>query len=165
MIKRFETSPADVFAVADLTDAYRDHAVSVQRGYRLLAGRTALLVQDEFTAKQESDVWWFAHGAKETDYSINDAGTTVTLQRGGKLCQARLLSPPNAKFIVMDAVPLPTSPNPSIQDPNKGMKKLAIHLPHAKQATITVLFVPQATEEVPQAINWTDSSLDDWKLK
>ena len=131
-IKRFESSPDDVFAVADLTDAYRDHAASVQRGYRLLAGRTALLVQDEFTAKQESDVWWFAHGAKGTDYSVNDSGTTVTLRRGEKLCRAQLLSPPNARFSVMDAAPLPTSPNPSIQNPNDGMKKLAIHLPECQ---------------------------------
>ena len=163
-IERFETSPADVLAVADLTDAYRDHAVSVQRGYRLLAGRAALLVQDEFTAKQESNVWWFAHGAKGTDYSINDAGTTVTLRRGEKLCRVRLLSPPNSRFLVMDAAPLSTSPNPSIQDPNDGMKKLAIHLPDTKQATIAVLFVPQSAEDGSAEISVSLSPLGDWKL-
>ena len=163
-IERFETSPDDVLAVADLTDAYRDHAVSVQRGYRLLAGRAALLVQDEFTAKQESNVWWFAHGAKGTDYSINDAGTTVTLRRGEKLCRVRLLSPPNSRFLVMDAAPLSTSPNPSIQDPNDGMKKLAIHLPDTKQATIAVLFVPQSAEDGSAEISVSLSPLGDWKL-
>ena len=163
-IERFESSPRDVFAVADLTDAYRDHATSVRRGYRLCAGRTALLVQDELTAKQQSEVWWFAHGAKGTNYSIDDLGTTVTLRRGKKACRARLLSPAGARFVVMDAVPLPTSPNPGIQNPNEGMKKLAIHLPSVKQTTITVLFVPQLANETPAEIDIDRSRLAEWSL-
>jgi len=163
-INRFETSPAEAFAVADLTDAYRDHALSVERGYRLLGGRRALLVQDEFTAKQQADVWWFAHGAKDTDYTVDEPGTTVTLQRGDKRCQARLLSPSGARFTVMDATPLPTSPNPDIQDPNNGLKKLAIHLPDAKQATIAVLFTPYLAKDSPADIPVRLSPLADWKL-
>ena len=163
-IVRFDTSPADVFAVADLTDAYRDHALSVERGYRLLGDRTALLVQDEFTAKQEADVWWFAHGDKGTDYTVDDSGTTVTLGRGDKRCQARLFSPSGAKFTVMDAAPLPSSPNPEIQNPNKGMKKLAIHLPNTRQATITVLFTPYPADKSPAEIPVKVTPLADWKL-
>jgi hypothetical protein len=163
-IERFESSSEDVFAVADLTDAYRDHAKSVKRGYRLLAARAALLVQDEFTTSRESDVWWFAHGAKDTDYSINDSGTTVTLRRGEKLCRARVLSPPAARFLVMDAAPLPSSPNPKIQNPNDGMKKLAIHLPKVSQATIAVLFVPQLPGKAPAKIDASVSPLGDWRL-
>jgi hypothetical protein len=163
-IKCFESSPAEALAVADLTDAYRDHAVSVQRGYRLLGGRTALLVQDEFTAKQEADVWWFAHGEKDTDYTVDESGTTVTLQRGGTRCRAQLLSPSGARFTVMDAAPLPTSPNPNIQDPNNGMKKLAIRLPDARQATIAVLFTPYLAADSPAEIRVRLTPLADWKL-
>jgi len=163
-IKRFESSPKDVLAVADLTHAYREHAKSVQRGYRLLAGRTALLVQDEFRANQKSDVWWFAHGAEGTNYSINDSGTTVTLRRGEKLCQAQLLSPRNVRFSVMDAAPLSTSPNPSIQNPNSGIKKLAIHLPDVRQATIAVFFVPRFAGDVPAEISANLLPLADWTL-
>ncbi len=163
-IVRFETSPDDVFAIADLTDAYRDHALSVERGYRLLGGRTALLVQDEFTAKQEADVWWFAHGDKGTDYAVDDSGTTVTLQRGDKRCQARLFSPSGARFTVLDAAPLPGSPNPEIQNPNTAIKKLAIHLPDTRQATITVLFTPYPADESPAEIPVKLTPLADWKL-
>ena len=163
-IERFETSPGEAFAVADLTDAYQDHAESAQRGYRLFADRTALLVQDEFTAKKKSDIWWFAHGAKDTEYTVDDSGKTVTLRRGNKRCQARLLSPPNAKLEVMDASPLPTSPNPDIQEPNKGMKKLAIHLPDTEQATIAVLFIPQANEEQPPQLKPDVLPMKQWQL-
>ena len=163
-IERFETSPGDVFAIADLTDAYDKHATSAKRGYRLFANRTALLVQDEFTARQNSDVWWFAHGTKGTDYSLDDSGKIVTLRRGKKLCRAHLLAPADAKLQVIDAKPLPTSPNPDIQEPNEGMKKLALHLPNTKQATIAVLFVPQPTEATPADLNKTISPLQDWHL-
>ena len=163
-IERFETSPNEVFAIADLTDAYSKHATSVKRGYRLLANRTAFLVQDEFTADQNSNVWWFAHGAKDTEYSLDGSGRTVTLRRGKKLCRAHLLSPAGAKLQVIDAAPLPTSPNPDIQNPNNGMKKLAIHLPDTKQATIAVLFVPQPTEATPPDLNKTISPLQNWHL-
>lgn len=163
-IVRFETSSDDVFAIADLTDAYRSHAKSVKRGYRLLANRTALLVQDEFQTKKPSDVWWFAHGAKETRYKISDAGKTVILRRDDKLCRARLLSPSDGVFAVVDAKPFPTSPNPKIQNPNDGLKKLVVHLSDRRKATIAVLFVPQQTEgesfEQPLEI----TPLDDWQL-
>ncbi|TWU39707.1 heparinase II/III domain-containing protein [Novipirellula artificiosorum] len=164
-IERFETSPDDVFAIADLTDAYRQHATSVKRGYRLFDDRTTFLIQDEFTAKKKSDVWWFAHGAAGTDYSLDDSGKVVTLRRGNQRCQARLLSPAGAKFQVMDAAPLPTSPNPNIQETNDGMKKLAVHLEDTQRETIAILFVPQMDEKTPKEIGATPSPLEDWKLQ
>jgi hypothetical protein len=158
-IIRFETSEDEAFAVADLTDAYREHAESVQRGYRLVNGRTALLIQDEIALKQEGDVWWFAHGAKGSTYEIDESGTTVTIRRGDKLCRAYLLSPLEARFSMLDAAPFSTSPNPSIQEQNEGMKKLAIHLAETNQATIAVLFVPQSADELPTELFDADATI------
>ena len=64
----------------------------------------------------------------------------------------------------MDAAPLASSPNPVIQNPNDGIKKLAIHLPDAEQATIAVLFVPQLAEDVPAEIGTDLLPLGDWKV-
>ena len=47
-----------------------------------------------------------------------------------------------AKFLVMEAEPLGTSPNPGIQNANEGMKKLAIHLEDVKEMRIGVVFEP-----------------------
>ncbi len=164
VIERMESSPDQALAVADLTNAYRRDALSVKRGYRLFANRTALLVQDEFTARKPSDVWWFAHGDRNTDYSVNQDGTIVTMRRGGKRCRAELLSPSNARFLVVDAAPLPSSPNPSIQDPNDGFQKLTIHLQQVEQATIAVQFVPQeGPSEAPHS-KARVSPLADWSL-
>ena len=57
-----------------------------------------------------------------------------------------------------------TTPNPSIQNPNDGIKKLAIHLPDIKQATIAVLFVPELAEGIPAEISTNLSPLVGWKL-
>lgn len=163
-ITRFETSPEDVFAIADLTDAYRGKVVSASRGYRLFAQRRALLIQDEVKPKQETDLWWFAHGNTGTSMVLDDTGRAATLERNGKLCRAYLLAPADATLTVMDARPLPTSPDPDIQQQNKGIKKLAVHLPKTGDVTIAVLFVPYLADESEPVADRTIAPLGDWKL-
>ena len=141
-IVRFESSAKDVFAVADLTHAYRKRAASVRRGYRLFDHRRAFLVQDEIKGRKPSDLWWFAHGAPGTVCELAESGRRATLKRNGRTCHAYLLSPADATFSFMDARPLPTSPDPDIQQQNKGVTKLAVHLPEAVDVTIATLFVP-----------------------
>ena len=163
-IVRFEASPKEVFAVADLTHAYRRHATSVKRGYRLFDHRRALLVQDEIQGRKESDLWWFAHGDARTAWSLSESGRNAVLERNGKRCYAHLLAPASAQFAVMDATPLPTSPNPDIQNPNKDVKKLAVHLPKAKDVTVAALFVPAYDFEPAPATMPDVAPLASWKL-
>ena len=49
------------------------------------------------------------------------------------------------KFEVMDASPFPTTPLPTngTQNPNTGIKKLAIHISNIKNANITVAASPE----------------------
>ncbi|MHC4996543.1 MAG: heparinase II/III domain-containing protein, partial [Planctomycetota bacterium] len=163
-IERFESSPGEALAITDLSDVYRAHATSVKRGYRLFADRTAMLVQDEFNMDQPGDVWWFAHGDAGTDYNVADSGREVTMKRNGKTCRALLLSPEGARLSVMDAAPLPTSPDPEIQNPNEDMKKLAIHLPDTSGATIAVMFVPSDSDKSAVLPRRDLVPLSDWKL-
>ncbi len=162
-ITRFETSPEDVFAIGDLTDAYRGKVVSAQRGYRLFAQRRAFLVQDEIKPKQETELWWFAHSDTNTVMTLNENGREAVLERNGKLCHVYLLAPANATLEVMDARPLPTSPDPDIQQQNKGIKKLAVHLPKTGEVTIAVLYVPHFASESEPPADRTVVPLADWK--
>jgi len=163
-IVRFETSPSDVFAITDLTDPYRNYVTSAKRGYRLFNQRRALLVQDEIQAKQETDLWWFSHGTTGTVMTLAEGGREAIMERNGKLCHAYLLSPAGATFQVMDARPLPTSPDPDIQQQNKGVKKLAIHLPKAKNVTISVVMVPRYGFEPEPKPAVKPTPLGSWKL-
>ena len=62
----------------------------------------------------------------------------------------QILSPQRAVFSVLDAAPLPSSPNPQGQTSNAGVKKLAIHLKEVSEETIAVWMVPlQPGEAMP----------------
>ncbi|MDA3927173.1 MAG: heparinase II/III family protein [Kiritimatiellae bacterium] len=163
-IVRFESTLDEAFAVADLSNAYRDHGVSVIRGYRFLDQRRSFLVQDEISSDKTNDLWWFAHSNKGNAFSLDASGRVAKLQRRNKTCYVKLLSPSSAKFTVMDAEPLPTSPNPDIQSSSKGLKKLAIHIPAAKNVTIAVLFTPVYDFEEEPSMIASVTPIDSWKL-
>jgi hypothetical protein len=54
----------------------------------------------------------------------------------------RLLSPDSARLTVMDAAPLPASPHPAKQNPNSGVRKLAIHLPNTQDLRLALELTP-----------------------
>jgi hypothetical protein len=163
-VTRFEAKPDEALALLDLTEAYGEHVVSATRGYRLLAQRRAFLVQDELEPKGKADLWWFAHGAANTVMTLDETGRHAILERNGKLCHAYLLAPADAVFTVMDARPLPTSPDPEIQQQNRGISKLAVHLPETGKTTISVLFVPRFAHESVPDIQVAPVPLADWEL-
>lgn len=128
-----------------------------------LLGRTThpqVVLQDEIEADAPADLWWFAH--TQADVKLNDSATLATLTINGKQLQARLMSPPGARFQVMDATPLPSSPQPAKQNPNTGMRKLAIHLPGTSKTRIAVAFVPvvAGAPDVPLSLK----PLSEWSV-
>jgi hypothetical protein len=142
---RFESKPDAALAIADLTPAYAAEVQRVERGLRLI-GRKSVLVEDEVTAKQPADVWWFLHTAAQI--RVSQDGRTAELQIGAKRLNARLLSPAGASFTVLAAQPLPTSPAASQQARNKGTSKLTVHLADVTELRLAVLLEP-VTGEIP----------------
>lgn len=138
-ISRFESKPGRAFAIADLTAAYAAQARHVARGLALL-NRRQVLVQDEIRTDAPAEVWWFLH--TPTDVVVNDGGATAVLKRADVRLVARILWPKTAAFMVMEAEPLPVSPNPSMQNRNRGVRKLAIHLSGVRDLNLGVLLTP-----------------------
>jgi hypothetical protein len=150
-IVRFVSQPDRAFAIADLTSAYAKHgAEKVMRGILLDRQRREVIVQDEVTLKQAGDVWWFLHTPAQVQ--LSEDGKTATLTQGTATLQAVLLSPKDARFAVMDAKPLPTSPNPLGQNPNNGIRKLAVHLSQTASMQLIVLLSLQREVQSPQAL-------------
>lgn len=150
-IVRFVSQPDRAFAIADLTSAYAKHgAEKVMRGILLDRQRREVIVQDEVTLKQAGDVWWFMHTPAQVQ--LSEDGKTATLTQGMATLQAVLLSPKDARFAVMDAKPLPTSPNPLGQNPNNGIRKLAVHLSQTASMQLIVLLSLQREVQSPQAL-------------
>jgi len=145
-IPRYESKPERAFGIADLKDAVAPDARRAERGVALLE-RQRVLVQDELLTDQPAEVWWFLH--TEAKVALAPAGTTATLERGGKKLSARILSPAHAKFTVMKAEPLPDSPQPAQQANNDRYRKVAIHLTGVKDLRLAVLFTPAPKEGKP----------------
>ncbi len=158
-IVRFVSSPDKSFAIANLTTAYVRHAEKVLRGVMLDRKRRFVLVQDELALKQPGEIWWFMHTPAEVE--LSDDGRVATLTQGDAQLRAVLLSPENTRFSVMDARPLPTSPDPAGQNPNKGVRKLAVNLREVKSARVSVALLPLRKGEEPRELP-SPSPLDSW---
>jgi hypothetical protein len=138
-IIHYESRPDGVFAVSDLTAAYAAQARDVKRGIAML-DRQQFLVQDELKCSPAAEVFWFLHTPAEATLSAE--GTLATLSIGKQHLAARIVSPANAKFTVLPAVPLSGSPHPEKQNDNHGVRKLAIRLAGATDLRLAVWLVP-----------------------
>ena len=143
-IARFESKPERAFAIADLTPAYARHTRRVERGIALL-DRKRVLVQDEIQAERPAEVWWFMHTKSAVQIAAD--GASATLSEGNTRLRVTVLSPPDARLTVRDAVPLPLSPQPEGQNANKGIRKLTIQLASVTDARLTVLLEPYERTE------------------
>ncbi|TNJ62313.1 DNRLRE domain-containing protein [Paenibacillus hemerocallicola] len=162
-MSRVESSLKDALAIADLTAAYARDVHKAERGVRLLDNRRQMVVQDEVYAKAPSDYWWFMHTSTEVDEIAPD-GSWAMLTKNGKRLWACILSPAQAKFTVMDPVPLPTSPSPGGQNANAGIRKLAIHIQDVQQLSLSVLFVPLREGEAPPVTLPPVEPLSEWQI-
>lgn len=151
--EKFSDTQGNSFAILNMTAAYPD-ANNVKRGVKF-DSKTALL-QDEIETKSLVDIYWFMH--TKAKITIENNGKTAHLQQDGKTLFAECISPEGAKFTVMDAVPLPSSPNPSENDSNKGIQKLTISLSKVSNVTISVAFT---TEKDKSTL--ITKTLSEWK--
>ncbi|NSW79710.1 MAG: heparinase II/III family protein [Chthonomonadetes bacterium] len=143
-IVRFSDRAGNAFAVADLTSAYQPAARRVWRGVRLIDDR-AVLIQDEVELVEPGTLFWFLH--TRADVTLDADGRQAELQQGGTTLRVHLLQPSTARLRVMDAKPLPSSPNPARQADNKGVRKLAIELNVRRPLRLRVLLEPLWTRD------------------
>jgi hypothetical protein len=137
-VTKFSSLPSGAFAIADLTAAYQPANMhSVKRGIAL-DERKRVIVHDEMEASGNADVNWYAH--TRAAITLTDKGKTALLSMNGKKLVAKILSPADAVFEVMDAVPSATSPHPEGINPNKGISKLHIHMQAVSKTNIIVSF-------------------------
>ncbi|MCU6711254.1 DNRLRE domain-containing protein [Paenibacillus sp. J5C_2022] len=163
-ITDFQSSPSEVYAIADLTPVYADKAVSTKRGLKLFHDRRYILLQDEVVTSQAEDIWWFMHTVTGIE-SISGDGKEATLEQDGKRLWLRILSS-QGEFQYMDAEPLPQTADPAGQNTNAGVKKLVIHEPNTQQLQLSVLMVPLQPWESPPSSQQLPAvtSLSSWSL-
>lgn len=122
-------------AGVDLAPAY---AGKVEAAHRQVTLRDdgRVTVRDTMRAAVPVDAWWFMHTGVDIALSAN--GREAVLTQGGRRLRVTIAAPAGAAIAVMDAAPLPTSPNPPMQSRNAGLRKLAIHFPATASLDLTV---------------------------
>ncbi len=158
-----KSSGAGSFSIYNLTGAYSGTS-RVWRGMRMIGGRDEVLLQDEIQATTGKNVWWFAHYAHPASVAtVSPDATSVTLTQGNERLWCKIVSG-GGTFQIMNASPLPTSPNPSIQSTNSGFKKLAINPTNVTNTTLAVWFVPlDPGEAIPTTLP-TITPLANWQI-
>ena len=161
----FQSEPggSGSFAIHDLTAVYSG-MTRVWRGTRLTGSRDELLVQDEIQSATGKTVWWFAHYTyPATAVAIDPDGTSALMTQGAERLWCKIVSG-GGTFLITNAVPLATSPNPTNQNTNTGYRKLAIKLTGVTNTTLAVWFVPlSSADTIPTALP-TLSALNTWSL-
>jgi hypothetical protein len=152
------SGPTAAYAIADLTES-NPALTSWRRGARLFDNRQQLVVQDELTASEPAEIWWFLHTSATITVAAD--GKSALLERSGLKLLARITSPGDAVFYNADARPLWTSPDPDVQNDNLGIRKLAIRLRDVTSTRLTVQLTPvRDSQETPGPAPVT--ALSDW---
>ncbi|MFM1768188.1 MAG: hypothetical protein RJA22_717, partial [Verrucomicrobiota bacterium] len=146
--------------VLDLTPAYTG-VTRLWRGFSLFNQRRHVLIQDEIQAATPATVWWFMHVHTNSNPVIEPGGTSAMLTQGTDRLWMKILSG-GGSFVLSNAVPLPTSPNNTNQNPNASHRKFAIQLANVTNTTLAVLFVPLNPGENPPSTLPVISPLSEW---
>ena len=150
-------------AVYDLTDQLDDYgAKSWTRGMKLDRAVNKITVQDELDINGTSPFYWFMH--TEAGIEITDDGKGAILSLGGDKIKASLVTDDESLvFTVMNAEPLPDSPNPSNQESTTGTRKLAIHSDSVTGVNMAVEFVPYYGDDETVFVD-EFSPMSEWTL-
>lgn len=120
-ISKAETKDRVSTITVDLTPAYTGHkAKQVIRTFAL--SDQSLTLTDSVTLETPGAAWWFFHTPAMV--TISEDGRSAVLSMQDKQLHVFLASPAEARLAVMDARPLPGSPDPEGQNPNNGASLL-----------------------------------------
>lgn len=165
-IEAFHASGNRPFSIMDLTKAYANQdAISVRRGIALLNQRQHVLLQDEVKFNNPGEVYSFLHFNGKAEATVADDGKSALLTIEDKRLWIGLIgAEANDTLEILDALPLPSSPNPSVQytkpgniTPETPKKKLAVHLTNRQTSTIALYIVPlEAGGAPPSGHEWPE---------
>ena len=98
-------SSADItggYYVIDLAGCYSKDVSAYKRGIKLNRSTSVITIQDEFTPKTSSTVYWLMQSLATDGLIISADGKTATMIKNGKTLYAVIQSPSNAMFQKVD---------------------------------------------------------------
>jgi len=90
------------FYIIDLASCYNRDVIDYKRGIKLNRNLGLITVQDEFTPRNTSTVYWIAQSPATDGLVISNNGKTAMMIKNGKTFYANIKSPDNATFEKVD---------------------------------------------------------------
>lgn len=163
------------YHVIDLTNVYSRDVSAYKRGVKLNRNTGVITVQDEFTPKVTSTVYWLMHSPATDGLMISADGKTATMTKNGKTYYAVISSPANAVFDKVDrsatqinylseTAPVFSGIMAGANSPNQWYGKLQIKmvgLASLIPVTVRVNFVKSLSVSIPPLTplaGWTTSN-------
>ncbi len=141
------------FVVIDLSEAYNECAEKLHRGIRMVDGRRAILVQDEFDLSKPTDIAWGMTTYAGID--IRQGGRIAKLTQDNQSLIVKVLSPAGGEWGIESA-----KRNPP-ENENKDVNRLVYRIPKANgQVRVAILLSPvwpqgeTKTAELKQLVEW-----------
>lgn len=155
-VKEYKYSDTDAYVKADMSKVY-DQVNAMETGYYIDRENQSVTMRSEFELiNDNSEVYWFMH--TKADVTIED--NVAYLTRNGKNVKLEFDTNANvSEIFVMDAKPLPTSPQVPEQNPNSAYRKIAVKLTASDYTTLTVRIAPENNTEEMML-----TPLKDWYL-
>jgi len=155
---RFETKERGGIAVADLSDVYSENASGVRRGFFFTDNRTSIVVRDEISLNESSEVYWFMQTQAEVEIKDNSA---ILTQGGISVKLDYVTNAASSEISVGPSKPLPTSPVVK-GDTQGGCNRIAIKLNGSGNMNITVKLTPLAYNG--SDVSDYDMNIDEWEI-
>ena len=164
-ITRFESKPRGAISVVDMAPAHGNKVKNAQRGLLFTDNRKAVVVQDEMMLSSASEVWWFAH-VQDGEITVAADGKSAIIEKQGKRMWVGIVSGmADAKFEVMAAEPLSTSPKKNDAEYDRSAwKKLAIYTSGVTDYKLAVEFRLLEGSQTEPNYKYTYTAIKDWTI-
>lgn len=163
------------FYVLNMASPYSRDVSSYKRGIKLNRARQIITVQDEFIPSANSTVYWIMHSPATDGAQVSTDGKILTMQKNGKTLYAKIVSPVNATFSVVDrsttsinylseTLPIFSSIMAGKNSVNTWYGKVQVKLGGLQQGTsvaIRIDFMPNLTTSIlplSPIDNWTTAN-------
>lgn len=147
------------YVAADMSDIYNG-VESLTAGYYVGDDMQTVTIRYEMDLSKESEVYWFMH----TKADLEKIGDIIYMSREGKSMAATYVcDAAESEILVMDATPLPTSPQAPEQTKNTGVRKIAVKIKGSGKVNLTVKLTPLGHGLSVDNIDTTP--INQWKLK
>lgn len=152
------SSDGTSFMIYNLTEAYADNASEYKRGFYLGDGRESLVIRDEISLKDTSDIYWFMH--TEAEIIIDDDKKGATLYKDGR--ELRVSADCNLDgwyFEIREPQPFDETMTREGENSREGITKLTLVAKGSGEANITVKLAPRGID------GFTAAPLAQWQCE